>query len=758
MKRRIVSRLFIGMIAAALPVAAGHPQRAVADEPKPSTLPAEELISLNFPENLELKVLIEYVSQRLGINILYDEQTVSQRLTIQSPTKIPKSSLLGLLESALKMKGLVLINAEQPGWKRIVSATALITTVGPTTRVADATTRPSTGAAVTQVLTIRFADLQKVDQTIKPFLSQPGGNSIALADQRLLIITDYASNLPHILELIKLIDQPQREPAVQFVAVKNVDAAQLATQVQQILTSKYKSRSGTTAEMVDIAPDARTNQIVAIGPPEQVEEAVRIIGSLDVALEMTTKIYQFKVASAERVDRLTKELIGPLDAKRLYQSAIDKEANLLVVTTTLSIHEKITSLQADLDKPVAADLSPVRFYKLANATAADVLQTIRAIEGETGMDNVSVDSGPATAPNQDLQSNSGLNVLPTFQGQTQIYPTDRPSQSPDGVSPPSPPNQQVAPRQTLKTKQAIVTADPNTNTLIVVADPTVQRVYEQLIKNLDKRRPQVLIECTLITLDISHGVSLGVELAYHNGDGTKVITFTSFGLSTVDGNTGQLVLKPGAGFNGALISSDIADIVVRALATDTRAKVLSAPRILVNDNATGTLSSVNEAPFTSVNASSTVATTSFAGYATAGTVITVTPHISEGDHLQLEYQIALNSFTGQGSNGVPPPRQTNSVTSEVTVPDGSTIIIGGLNRKSENESVSSVPVLGSIPLLKYLFSSRSKDSSTSTLFVFLRPIILRDDQFEDLKYYSERDARAAGIAGDFPVSGTLSVQ
>ena len=71
--------------------------------------------------------------------------------------------------------------------------------------------------------------------------------------------------------------------------------------------------------------------------------------------------------------------------------------------------------------------------------------------------------------------------------------------------------------------------------------------------------------------------------------------------------------------------SEVADAVIQAMANHTRSKVLSAPRLVVADNAAGTLASVQEVPYTSVNASTTVATTSFAGFAEAGTTIQVTP-------------------------------------------------------------------------------------------------------------------------------------
>ena len=176
------------------------------------------------------------------------------------------------------------------------------------------------------------------------------------------------------------------------------------------------------------------------------------------------------------------------------------------------------------------------------------------------------------------------------------------------------------------------------------------------------------------------------------------------------------------------------------------------------DNATGSLNSVQDAPFTSVNASTTVATTSFGGFENAGTTISVTPHISEGEHLNLEYSLTLSTFTGQSGEGIPPPRQRNEIESEVSVPDGHTIVIGGLSRSDDSETTSKLPLLGDIPFLGYLFSSRTRARSTSTLFAFLRPVILRDDLFADLEYLSERDLRDAGLAPWYPASEPILVR
>jgi general secretion pathway protein D len=304
--------------------------------------------------------------------------------------------------------------------------------------------------------------------------------------------------------------------------------------------------------------------------------------------------------------------------------------------------------------------------------------------------------------------------------------------------------------------EARITADDSSNSLIIVAEPDVQRLYSRLIQSLDRRRPQVMIEARLVLIDTSDDYSLGVELSGGDREGDRrLFAFSSFGFSDVDPVNGSLSITPGTGFNGVLVDPEIADAIVRALTNHRRARVFSAPRILVNDNALGVLTSVDEVPFSSVNASNVVATTSFAGFAEAGTTIEVVPHISADDYLQLEYSVILNTFTGTGSEGIPPPRKTDEISSVVTIPDGHTVIVGGLNQNRSSRETSGIPLVENIPLIRYLGGTEEEMMARSSLFVFLRPIILRDDKFKSLKFLTDRDARCANDKGNYPRSNTV---
>jgi type II secretory pathway component GspD/PulD (secretin) len=136
----------------------------------------------------------------------------------------------------------------------------------------------------------------------------------------------------------------------------------------------------------------------------------------------------------------------------------------------------------------------------------------------------------------------------------------------------------------------------------------------------------------------------------------------------------------------------------------------------------------------------------------------VRPTISEDDYLQMEYVITLNSFTGNGSAGVPPPRQTNEVQSKVTVPDGYTIIVGGLNQMNSTNQLDSFPFIENIPIVRALFSKQSSQNRKSSLFIFLRPAILRDDKYRDLRFLSGRDLARSGEPANYPASEPLEIE
>ncbi|MCA9214181.1 MAG: hypothetical protein KDB27_14015 [Planctomycetales bacterium] len=734
-------------------------------------------VQLNFPQAIELKSFVDYVSQRLGIRILFDQSLEGKPINIRAPKAIPTESLLGVLESALQMSGMAIVDADTPGWKRIIPSNR-IAAFAKSGSAADAIKQSGDNTPVTQAFVLQYANPEEVDQLVKSFLSE-GANSIPFPESRTLIVTDYAVNVLRIAKWIETIDRPRNNAVLEFVRIRHLEAEKLATQLNEMASAKNRAERR-QENGIEITHDPRTNQIVLIGSQNDVAGVQKWVRMLDVPLQVLTRTYRFRNVSAERIDRLVKQLIDPIRAKTHYKSAIDADDNLLIATTTIEIHQQIESLRESRDvEGNKAAQSPVRFYKVRNLPVNELLATIRAIE--TGDKSAGLGSlggrslwnnGRIRPARQTFGSNQivvpGPNNLPVAAGDTQLLPPPSYQDNSQGIAQGAPPNPVASPAGHVSTAdplsgaadpitemlgRARVTADIHTNTLIVIAEPAVQRIYAQLIEKLDQRRPQVLIEAQFVVIDTSNDFSLGVELSGGDGEGSRRnLAFSSFGLSQVNPVTGALSLLPGLGFNGTIVDADIADVVLRAVTSHRRSRVLAAPRLVVNDNATGQLSSVSEVPFTSVNASQTVATTSFAGFAEAGTTITVTPRISEDNYLQLDFTITQNTFTGSGAEGVPPPRQTDEVTSQVTIPDGNTVIVGGLRRRNAAESETGIPLIERIPVIRHLGGRESSSDSQSSLFVFLKPIILRDDKFKELKYLSDVDTCRARTKSDYPSS------
>ena len=757
----------------------------------PATQGADKPVTMEFPaDGVELRTLADIVTRRLKIPILYDDSINSKKVIIRVPVDVPESALLGILQSALRMKQMAMIDAEQPGWKQIVSATNLAALAKPAVPGAPLGSLP-----VIEVFNLKQADPARVVETVRPFLTQ-GGQISPVNGQKSVIVSDYPSVVAKVEQIIKTLDEGTPID-VKFVPIKNADPSVVASTVQQILVTREGGAQGSQATGIVITPDERTGQVVVIAPKARMEEVLGYITGVDKPLDLITRVYRLKAIAPDRVDRLVKNLIGASAVKRAYQSSVDKDSQSLVVSATEDIHKKIEALVKDLDQPVAEGQSPIKFYKLKNTKAADVLSTISSLMGEQASvvqpaggvgDSGAGRSllGPPEAPGDNripIRPSSGYQPLSQGADVT-IAPRSamsRPrsedlgplsamtgatrSPSPAGGSTNSGGSSPAAGDaddgfSTRKAKNATVTADVNSNSIIVIAPPAIQQMYAGLINKLDERRPQVQIECTIVTLDTSDNFSFGVDIAKLGGFGSsKLLALSSFGISKVDPVNGKLVPLNQSGGSLAVLSPGIADVVIRALQSNSHARLISAPQLLVNDNGKGKLQSVSQEPFAEIlDTSTTQSRTGLGGLAQAGTTISVEPHISEDDYLQLAYSIELSNFTGTGSSGLPPPSQKNSVDSTVTIPDGNTIVGGGLRVKNFRESKDTLPFIGAIPFAEWLFGSRSRNLTDHTLFVFIKPVILRDDKFEDLKFLSERAMKEVGLPGQYPASWPIAIK
>ena len=738
-------------------------------------------VEFNLQGKIKLDTLLSYISQRLGTKFEYTTQVGDRSVVLRAPGNVPIQSLPALLGSVLRTESLALIDSDVAGWKRVVDVGEM-KRYAPTGKALDVLEQNGAASPVTQVFVLRNASAASLSTVLKPLLTENGSNLISLSDSNVLIVTDYAAVVTSVAKLIEALDQAEGVADYQTYTVQHQPVKVLAEQVRGVLGT---GRS-TTSSRVTLLEQSESNRILVAGTQLLVQQALDLLRQLDVSIGLTTKVYRFKHSTAERIDKLARGLIRDSDVDRIYHSTIDEDGNLLLVRATNEIHEQLRQLVDEIDIAVDSSDSPIQFYKLKNANAIDVLYSLLALQEAYGGNSLfggavpagfntpfggyGVPVGNAGFPGGASlgyganQPNLELTPLPAApQGANESFlpdvqnPLARPTMA-DGTGR-LPVNGGLAGGgftgggvATLP-GGARVSADISTNSLIVVAPANIQEMYAKLIQSLDQRRPQVLIEAKIVAVDTSNDFSLGVEVSAGDRSGaTRVFEFTSFGLSQVNPQTGQLQIIPGLGFNGTVVDPNVADVVVRALSAHSRARVLAAPKILVNDNSTGKLESVNSIPFTSVNASQTVSTTSLGGNQQAGTIITVTPHINEDNHLQLAFDVEFSTFSGAAANGLPPPRQIDRVGSSVTIPDGKTVVVGGLKRVSDSESFTGLPWAEKIPIVRELTSRTDRSQQTTSFFLFIRPIVLRDSRFADLSFLSDKEASQAQVPGDYPKS------
>lgn len=459
----------------------------------------------------------------------------------------------------------------------------------------------------------------------------------------------------------------------------------------------------------------RTNQLIIKAFPVDLEKMKGLIKKLDMYTEPTTRSYHLEYIDAAEVQDGLEEILN-LRA-RSYSSSKENEkkqglvlverTNTLLLTGPPSSHRIMISIMEEIDNPATFEAGTIRIYKLKNADVEEVFETISEIFLD---DNADSENAP----------------------DAKLIKGDNPDIS-DGSD-----SQQIVETERFVTRvQVRLSKNVAKNSIVIKASPSQHRQIEMLIKELDTRNKQVLIKAMIVEITITDDLNLGVELS-HVAD--EFLAFSSYGLSTnLIPTTGTRDITVSPGGTSAILSPDKVSAIIQALKKDTNTRVTSAPEILVNDNAVGYINSVAEAPYTRTDQGQTSTTTSFGGFVEAGTQFALTPHISEGDHLRLEYEITLNSFTAKPSlPSIPPPRSTTSIQSEATIPQGHTIVVGGLQSAGESESVNKVPLLGDIPLIGGLFKSTSIEKQNKTTYLFITPYIMESDDFSDLKEVSEQ--------------------
>jgi general secretion pathway protein D len=298
--------------------------------------------------------------------------------------------------------------------------------------------------------------------------------------------------------------------------------------------------------------------------------------------------------------------------------------------------------------------------------------------------------------------------------------------------------------------EAIVTSDPETRRLIVITDEETSMYVSQVVTNLDRPKPQVLIKVVFLECTYRNSLDLGVEMgglhsknAAVQGAGTSAFGSSGLGsaASALVTNVFGIPLQslapvpPGAGVY-QIMGSDF-QATLRALAQAGKTEVLSRPSILTRNNQMATITLGQEVPLITNTRFDTLGNQiNTVTYQNVGIILRVTPFITDDGKVEMIVTPESSSLadrsqwvpisSGSGGSISAPVINSRSADTVVVVPDGQTVVIGGLMEKAKTQSDAKVPFLGDIPLFGALFKHKLKDDTKTELIIFLTPYIVAE--------------------------------
>ncbi len=472
------------------------------------------------------------------------------------------------------------------------------------------------------------------------------------------------------------------EMVTRVIEIENVSAAQLVPILRPLVPQQGH-----------LAAYAPSNVLILSDRANNVERLIRIIKRVDVASVNDVEVFPLKHASATEVVRILETLRrqNKRDSKSTDSSMLvaDERTNSILLSGDKAERLNVRALITHLDTPLESTGNTKVIY-LRYAAAKDLVPVLTGL-GEN-VEKMKKGGGKNAA------AGSMLNIQ----------------------------------------------AHESTNALVITAAPDVMRSLEGVIRQLDVRRAQVLVEAVIAEISQNRLAELGVQWLFDGtpgGDGPV-------GGVTFAGNANLLNIAATAASGAATSVPSVAGafmglgrfdsqnvnfaMLVNALEGDGNTNILSKPTIVTLDNEEAEIVVGQNVPFVTGSYSATGGSSSPTNpfqtikRENVGITLKVKPQINEGDAIRLDIEQKVDDVASSSGSAADLVTNTRSISTTVMIDDGGSIALGGLIKDSLRETEQKVPGLGDIPFLGALFRNRSTIKEKTNLMVFIHPTILRD--------------------------------
>ena len=675
--------------------------------------------------NAEIASIVRIFSKKTKRNYILDER-VKGKVTIYLPGKVSAEESLRILESVLMLKGFTSVPIGENLWKIIPAKDAKQTTI-PT--LLEASGNSPSPALVTRLLNLKYVNAEDMQQLLNPLIS-PDGLLNAYGGTNTLVIIDSEENIRRLEELVSAIDISSSEQDMTMIPIKNADAKEIADKLTELLGLNDSQKNSSSNAGMDLIRSRNGASQIVVPPP--------VPGGNGMAQQINAPTGSGLSQSTTISARSRAPKILP-----------DDRTNSIIVVADDETTARVKALISQLDSKV--DRSGNRFYvyRCQHAKADELADVLGGLSGSGGGSSSraslggSADigesdsmltggkSGSSTSRNSRSSSRSGTSggSANRLGQQSRKLGESRLSRNNSGV------------KSASLGEDISITADPATNSLIIFAGKTDYEKILELLKQLDIKRRQVLVEATLLEVLMTDQTDFGMSfLTSGGGKDGGVIAQKDFGdfaslLNSPDKLSGfsAAVASAGSLKIGNALTIPSQSMLIKAAQGSQNANVLSAPQILTTDNEQAEIVVGQNVPFvtsTSRDSGNLDNTFNQIERQDVGITLRLTPQISSENFVTLNIFTEVSSVvigTAESDKGP----TTNVRTSETTVisKDGQMIVIGGLLSDDSNQSADGVPFLKDIPVLGHLFKDSTERLEKRNLLIFITPRIVRD-QFD----------------------------
>jgi general secretion pathway protein D len=667
--------------------------KALRDGKKP-----EEMVTFAM-EQMDLDLVMEqYCAWTDKIYLKTDD--VKASITLRSDKKIPVSEAIKVVEAILAMNNIALVPMGD-NYIKVIQATAGdltgqgtdITFLDPERELA------ATDNFITTIVQLENVTIPEVQAAIQHVL-HAYGKILTLERSNSIMITDTEANIKRARELIDFIDQATVQIEPKIYQIQYAEASDIASKINEIVAAAQGDQKTTTT--IPTATTVRTPAgVIRASSASKTPTKATVTGTEStgtVIIEGTVKVMS------------------------------DERTNIIIIFSL----EKNFAFFDKIIKVLDVEVEPATTFEvigLEYADAADISSTVNDLIGAAS-------SSRSSGSSSSSRSSGARSATPDTSSSSRVTPNALPAAGKASL--------ENLNRLSEDTK---VLADERTNSILLMGSKHDIAAIKELIARLDVMLEQVVIEAAIFEIGLSDSLRHGIDWLYQASDGNKVGAWD--GTSLTDSTNGIGTVSSSALTYYQNITGINTEFAINLASSDSDAKLISTPVIMTTDNTEATLSIGEQRPVvtsTSSYANSSGTQSSTYEYKDIGIALTVTPRINPQRFVVMEVNQTADQLGGTvtiDDNDVP-IILNREFSASIAVPDGGTVVLGGLVSSEMSDSVTKIPLLGDIPFLgRYLFSSVSKEEVQRELIVLMTPYVMTD--MNEMSGQTKRLYKGAGF-------------